>query len=179
MANKKSRGSKRSSSRSSPKKVVSRRVVAPAKKRKSAPAKRKVARKVVRRSKPASKPRGGTRKKLVYRTRAVARKPAKKSSSRSKPKKRLSYKEEYVKLLEKNNKIFSKEIRQINKRLEQESGEMPKPEFPTGGKTNYYRGDSATVKDVLQELQNIRREMEERNQKMDAIAGESGHKGNE
>lgn len=48
-----------------------------------------------------------------------------KSKEKAKAKKRISYKNEYVKLLEQNNKLLKKEVKTIQKKIEQVEEEKP------------------------------------------------------
>lgn len=101
-----------------------------------------------------------------------------KSKSKSKStKKRPSYKEEYVKLLERTNKLFTKEIKSIRKAItipDKEYTTTQTPTFPVSGKGNRNNKTTATINDILEQLIIIESQITQRDVILNDLMGQSG-----
>lgn len=99
------------------------------------------------------------------------------SKPKSKTKKRPSYKEEYVKLLERTNKLFTKEIKSIRKAItipDKEYTTTQKPTFPVSGKGNRNNKTTATINDILEQLIIIESQITQRDVILNDLMGQSG-----
>lgn len=103
--------------------------------------------------------------------------PSKPKSKTKSTKKRPSYKEEYVKLLERTNKLFTKEIKSIRKAItipDKEYTTTQKPTFPVSGKGNRNNKTTATINDILEQLIIIESQITQRDVILNDLMGQSG-----
>ena len=125
-----------------------------------------------RASKPlSSKTKPSSKYKLPAKGKASAKSKAKKTS-----RKRVSYKQEYIKLLEKTNKTFAKEIKAIRKAIQPEPDGVPavKPTFAATGKGKRSEATIATINDVVEQLNNLQTEIAQRNIMLGELMNQSG-----
>jgi predicted component of type VI protein secretion system len=135
-----------------------------------------MAKKYTRGAKRASKPlsskaKSSSKYKLPAKGKASAKKKAKTTT-----KKRVSYKQEYIKLLEKTNKTFSKEIKAIRKAIQPEADGVPsvKPQFVATGKGKRSESTIATINDVVEQLNNLQTEIAQRNIMLGELMNQPG-----
>ena len=103
--------------------------------------------------------------------------PAKRTASRKPaPKKRVSYKAEYVKLLERTNKTFTKEIKAIRDAVVAHPPQVQPPQFPFTGRGRRTETANATINDVLEQLNAIQGEISQRNRMLDELIEQPGKK---
>lgn len=109
--------------------------------------------------------------------------PSKSKSKSKSTKKRPSYKEEYVKLLERTNKLFTKEIKSIRKAItiplspqikDKEYITTQTPTFPISGKGNRNNKTTATINDILEQLIIIESQITQRDVILNDLMGQSG-----
>jgi hypothetical protein len=136
-----------------------------------------MAKKYTRGAKRASKSLSSkTKSTSKYKLPAKSKTSAKKKAKRSAPK-RVSYKQEYIKLLEKTNKTFAKEIKAIRKAIQPEdevSATPTRPYFKATGRGTRSEETIATINDVLEQLNQIQSEIAQRNLLLNDLINQPG-----
>ena len=103
--------------------------------------------------------------------------PAKSKTSAKNKAKRVSYKQEYIKLLEKTTKTFAKEIKAIRKAIQPEdevSATPTRPYFKVTGRGTRSEETIATINDVLEQLNQIQSEISQRNLLLNDLINQPG-----